>query len=616
MTTEELSYILRRVAKPGRYTGGECNEVVKEASGVDVRFVLAFPDVYEVGMSHLGLKILYHELNRRPGVWCERAFAPWVDMEGEMKAAGLPLFALESKSPLYQFDIIGFTLQYELTYTNILTMLELGRIPLWTHERGETDPLVIAGGPGAFNPEPLAGILDAIVLGEGEEVVHEIIDAYRELAGGRGRMGWRRSLLLRLAAIPGVYVPSGYSVDYHADGRVREIAPLHPGFPHQVEKRVIGDLDALDYPLRPVVPALDVIHDRAMVEVFRGCSRGCRFCQAGMVYRPVRERSSPKIREWSRSLLANTGYDELSLVSLSTADYTGIGPLTQALADEGKACRVGVSLPSLRVDAFSLELAQQVQQVRRTGLTFAPEAGTQRLRDVINKGVTTQDLLETAAAAFDAGWKSIKLYFMIGLPTETDEDVMGIAQLTREVLGTRGKRGGGRVNVSVAGFVPKPHTPFQWEAQATREELVRNQRLLKRELKDRRVEYGWHDAGMSVLEAVFARGDRRLGEVLVKAFQLGCRFDAWTESFDWSRWEKAFAACGREFGFYAHRTREAGEVFPWSHLSSGVEQEFLWQERVRALAGVATADCRWAVCHGCGVCPSLDTKVLLREASP
>ncbi|HAI20527.1 MAG TPA: TIGR03960 family radical SAM protein, partial [Clostridiales bacterium UBA8153] len=358
MTTEELRRLLRRVVKPGRYTGGECNEVIKKAAGVDVRFVLAFPDVYEVGMSHLGSKILYHELNRRPDVWCERVFAPWVDMEAALKDAGLPLYALESKEPLYRFDMVGFTLQYELTYTNILAMLELGRIPLLAQERTETDPLVVAGGPGAFNPEPLAGIFDVIVLGEGEEVVHELVDAYRELAGGRGQPGWRRRLLLRLAAIPGVYVPSGYVVGYHPDGRVREIAPASPDFPQQVVRRVIGDLDSLDYPLHPVVPALDVIHDRAMVEVFRGCSRGCRFCQAGMVYRPVRERSAGKIRDWSRSLLANTGYDELSLVSLSTADYTGIGPLTRSLAEEGRACRVGVSLPSLRADSFSLELAR------------------------------------------------------------------------------------------------------------------------------------------------------------------------------------------------------------------------------------------------------------------
>lgn len=610
MLLNRLPRLLKRVSRPGRYIGGEFNEVRKDPHGVAVRFALAFPDTYEIGMSHLGSKLLYHILNQREDVWCERVFAPWYDMEKLLREEGLPLFTLESKTALSDMDIIGFTLQYELTYTNILAMLDLGRIPLNAADRDSSHPLVIAGGPGAFNPEPMAPFFDAIVLGEGEEVIGEIVDVYSEY---RALQGARRETLLRmLAGIDGVYVPSGYQVSYHGDGTVEGIAPRDEAYPPVIRKRIIRDLASVPYPTAPVVPALDVVHDRAMVEIFRGCGRGCRFCQAGTIYRPVRERRREDVQCLSRKLLKDTGYDELSLVSLSSADHSCIGSLVLDLMDEWEKERVGISLPSLRVDTFSVGLAEQVQRVRRSGLTFAPEAGTQRLRNVINKGVSEDDLLATTRAAFSAGWRLVKLYFMIGLPTETDEDVEAIADLTYDVLRTypRGKKGG-KVNVSVAGFVPKPHTPFQWEAQDSAEQLEKKQRLLKSRFKNRRIDYSWQDAGLSVLEGAFARGDRRLACVLGYAYELGCRFDAWSDQVDLDQWKRAFAACGLDMSFYAQRARSRNEVLPWSHLSSGVSEEFLWQERQRAYACEHTPDCRFAACTGCGVCEALEASMVL-----
>ncbi len=612
LLVKELPQLLKRVSRPGRYIGGEFNEVQKDPREVDVRLALGFPDIYEIGMSHLGLKLLYHILNQRPDVWCERVFAPWHDMEELLRQEQLPLYTLESKSALCDMDIVGFTLQYEMTYTNILAMLDLGGIPLQGGDRSPSDPLIIAGGPGAFNPESLAPFFDVVVLGEGEEVIGELVDVYKEHAALERGVGWRQRLLQAWATIDGVYVPSGYTIAYNGDGTVKSIEPTTAQFPPVIRKRLVQDIASAPYPTDPVVPAMDVVHDRAMVEIFRGCGRGCRFCQAGTIYRPVRERPVEQVQSLARDILKHTGYDELSLVSLSSADHSCISPLVLSLLDEWEKEKVGISLPSLRVDTFSVGLAEQVQRVRKSGLTFAPEAGTQRLRNVINKGVTRDDLLTTTRAVFSAGWRLVKLYFMIGLPTEIEEDVEAIAELTYDVLHTypRGKKGG-KVNVSVAGFVPKPHTPFQWEAQDSVGMLESKQERLKQRFRTRRIDFSWHDAGLSVLEGAFSRGDRRLANVLLAAYRLGCRFDAWSDQVDLNKWEQAFEESGLDISFYAQRAREKDEVLPWSHLDSGVSQEFLWEERQRAYAGKHTPDCRHDVCSACGVCEGLNAGVVL-----
>ena len=588
-----LDDILPKVTKPARYTGGEYNAVHKDHADVQVKFALAFPDTYEIGMSNLGIRILYHILNKRSDTVAERVFAPWTDMEAEMRAHEIPLYALESGTPIRDFDIIGFSLGYELTYTNVLNMLDLAGIPVLASERGEDDPLIIAGGCCTVNPEPMADFIDAFVIGEGEEVVHEIVDAFKahlpaEALAKEGRAEGKESLLGKLAEVPGVYVPS---------------------LRNQATRRLVLDLDSAEYPDAPVMPFIETVHDRIALEVMRGCSRGCRFCQAGMIYRPVRERSQEKLRELAERLVNNTGYDEISLLSLSTADYRGIEGLVRDFIGRFEPQRIGISLPSLRADAACMELASEIQKVRKSGLTLAPEAGTQRLRNVINKNVTEEDLLEAVEAAFRFGWKRVKLYFMIGLPTETDEDIRGIAHLAQEVWRI-GKRMGFRptINVSVASFVPKPHTPFQWRAQDSIEEIERKQEVLKRALIGKHVELSWHDARTSQLEAVLSRGDRRLGEAILLAWRKGCRFDAWHEEFDYSKWMNAFDQAGLDPGFYANRQRDYSEILPWDHINCGESKEFLIREDKRAETGEITEDCRLDRCHACGVSRIVNSK--------
>lgn len=603
----EFEHLLPRVAKPARYVGGEHNAVIKDWEQVAVKVAFGFPDVYEVGMSHLGLQILYHVVNSREDALMERVFAPWTDMEQLMRDEGIPLFSLESRRPIADFDILGFTLQYELSFSNVLNMLDLAGIPLHTEARKEGDPLVIAGGPCAFNPEPLADFLDVVFLGEAEEGFGEIIEVYCQ---ARAAGADRRTILRSLARVPGVYIPSFYRVAYHSDGRVREINPVDDAAPERVLKRVVPDLDQAPFPTRPIVPSMGVVHDRAVIEVFRGCTRGCRFCQAGIIYRPVRERELQTLLDQAEEILRQTGYDELSLASLSTTDYSAIRPLLEQLVERYAAQGIGLALPSTRVDAFGVDLAWALQQVRKSSLTFAPEAGTQRLRDVINKGITEDDLLATARAAFTSGWHRVKLYFMLGLPTETMDDVEGINTLTRRVLAAGAEAGvpRGRLSVtaSASTFVPKAHTSFQWEPFLFLDEVRERQAYLKRRLKGRGLVFRWHDAETSFMEAVFSRGDRRLGAVLEQGWRLGARFDGWQEHFCLDLWRRAFAAVGLSPEDYAYRRLSYEDILPWEHLHTGVTKRFLIMEHKRALAGERTADCRAGRCSGCGLCPALE----------
>lgn len=593
--------LLDNVEKPGRYTGKEFNEIVKEGDMSTVKIALAFPDLYEIGMSYLGFKILYEIINKIDGALAERVFSPAVDMEKLLRERKLPIFSLETYRPLNTFDIVGFTIQHELSYSNILNLLELGQIPLRSEERKEDAPLIIAGGPGTFNAEPLSAFIDLFVIGEGEEIVGEIIEVYKRW---KDKKQSRAKLLEELAHLKGIYVPSFYKVTYLKDGRVESVTPKKETYHSVIKKRIISNFDQVPYPLFPVVPNIDVVHDRITLEIFRGCTQGCRFCQAGMIYRPVREKSVNTLLELAEKILSHTGYEEISLSSLSSSDYSEIERLITLLVDRFKEKGVGVSLPSLRIDSFSVALAQQVQRVRKTGITLAPEVGTQRLRDVINKNVQEEDLYSSIEAAFKGGWRKIKLYFMVGLPTETEEDVEGIVRLVSKV-DRMGKEITGRkisINISVSAFVPKPHTPFQWEAQEERDILSKKIRYLKNRLNWRNISFSYPDINRIYLEAVFARGDRRLGEVLERAHYLGCKFDAWREHFNFEAWQQAFNESGLNMEFYANRVRQEDEILPWDHISCGVKKKYLLEEKKKALKGETTPDCRFENCTECGVC--------------
>ena len=595
-----LEHILPRVQKPARYTGGEYNAVVKDRRQVDVRYALCFPDTYEIGMSNLGMRILYGVMNQMDGVWCERVFAPWGDMEEEMRREGILLYGLESGDSIADFDLIGFSLGYEMAYTNVLNMLDLAGLPLRSEERYGLSPIVIAGGTCAYNPEPLAPFVDIFVLGEGEDVSVEIIQLYRK---AREECWSKDEFLAAAAQIPGLYVPSLYEVSYRPDGTLEQVVP-HEGAPAVVTKRIVQDFDKSYFPVKTIVPSTEIVHDRVMLELFRGCIRGCRFCQAGYAYRPVRSRDPEILLKQGIEACKDSGYQEMTLSSLSTSDYRPLEHLCDGLLDWCEPNRVSLSLPSLRADNFSLGLMERVQHVRKSGLTFAPEAGTQRLRDAINKNVTEEDLLRSCRTAFSGGWSSVKLYFMLGLPTETDEDVLGIADLAEKVYKTwkevtPNPKRGVTITVSTAWFVPKPHTAFQWEPQITMEEYQRRVKLLREHMRGRSIKYNWHDSQTSFLEAVFARGDRKVADVIETAWRQGAKFDAWSEYFDFDRWQAAFEACGVDPAFYANRTREKDELLPWDVTSVGVTKNFLWRERERAYEAVITPDCR-VQCTGCG----------------
>lgn len=597
----QIEKLLLKVQKPGRYVGGELNAVIKRKEDVEIRFAFCFPDTYEVGMSHLGMKILYSQFNEQPHIWCERVFAPWIDMEEQMRTHGIPLFALESGDSIAEFDFIGFTLQYELSYTNVLNMLDLAGVPLRSSDRKGLWPLVVAGGPCAVNPEPLAEFIDLFFIGEGEEVDLEVMELYRRM---KRENKTKEEFLREAAKIEGVYVPRFYTVTYQQDGTIAAVTP-EKGIPATVRKRIMVDMNQSYYPDTFVVPSIEIVHDRVVSEVQRGCYRGCRFCQAGFIYRPVRTKTIDKIDAECHGLCENTGYDEVSLVSLSTSDYPDINGLLDQLLTWTNEERVSISLPSQRVDSFSTELMDKIKSVRRSGLTFAPEAGTQRMRDVINKNVTEEALLKTVRTAFAGGWLNIKLYFMIGLPTETMEDVAGIAQLGQKVVNefyaNPDKPKGRSVNVTVSAssFVPKAFTPFQWEPQDTIEVLHAKQKHLRDSVTTRKVTCNYHGAHTSFLEGVFARGDRRLCTVLEEAQKRGCKMDGWSECFDYEKWMEVFADCGIDPAFYNQRRRSFEEVLPWDHIDMGIKKSFLIAECKRAYENQITPDCKQQ-CSACG----------------
>lgn len=600
---EAIARMLDQVQKPARYTGSEMNTQLKDWNSAKLHFAFCFPDTYEVGMSHLGMKILYAGINAQPDMLCERTFMPWVDMIELLKQEHVPLFTLESRSALSDFDVVGFTLQYEMSYSNILAMLELGGIPLLRENRRETDPIVVAGGPCAFNPEPLADFIDAFMVGDGEE---QILELNRVIMQGREEGASRMTILKRLCAVRGVYVPALYDVSYNEDGTIASMKPNCPEAPEHVLKAIIPDLDQTYYPEEIPVPYMEIIHDRIMLEIMRGCTRGCRFCQAGILYRPVRERSLEHLVDLALQLVNTTGYEEISLTSLSSGDYTCLAELIRELLRRLNEKRVSISLPSLRLDSVLKESLEETQKEKKTSLTFAPEAGTQRLRDVINKGVTEEDLISKVTDAFHGGWSSVKLYFMMGLPTETKEDLEGIADLARKVVSAyfavpKGERAKGlRVTCSASVFVPKPFTPFQWEPQDTQDVVNEKQRYLCELLRIKGVNFHYHQSDLSYLEACFARGDRKMGKVLLRAYQKGCILDGWTEQFKYDMWREAFAETGIDPAFYAFRRREKDEIMPWDVIDCGVTKDFLWREKEKAEKAQTTKDCRKG-CNGCGL---------------
>ncbi|MBU3216597.1 TIGR03960 family B12-binding radical SAM protein [Clostridium estertheticum] len=592
--------ILFKVEKPARYIGGELNCCYKDIDKIDIRFAFCFPDVYEVGMSHLGSRILYHVLNERVDTYCERAFAPWPDMEKQMRDNNISLYALESKDSLKEFDFLGFTLQYEMSYTNILNMLDMSGITIRASKRGDDEPIIMAGGPCAYNPEPLYDIVDFFELGEGEEIMNDVLDVYKNYKGKK------KEFLREISKIRGVYVPSLYEVSYNEDNTIREFKPKYDDVPKMVRKRFVPNLDEVAFPEKMVVPYVEIVHDRVILETFRGCTNGCRFCQAGMIYRPVREKSTATLVDAADKLLKSTGYREISLSSLSICDYSDIRNLITTLIEKYKEEHISVSLPSIRINSFSVDLIKEIQKVKKTGITFAPEAGTQRMRDIINKGVTEEQVLEAASSVFASGWSTIKLYFMVGLPYETLEDVRGIAELADKVAGEYFKipketrKRGLRVTASSAIFVPKPFTPFQWAPQSTMEDVAEKIKTVKYAIKSRAVIYNYHESIVSYLEAVIARGDRRICDVIIKAFEKGAKFDGWGEYFDFEIWKEALQECGVSGDFYAYRARSYDEVLPWDFIDIGVNKEYLINENEKAKKVELTQNCKDG-CTQCGV---------------
>lgn len=601
MIKKEVEKILQYVQKPARYVGGELNSVIKDPDKVDIRYAFCFPDIYEIGMSHLGMKILYGLVNDREDSWCERVFAPDVDMEEQMRKNNVPLFALESGDYIKDFDIIGFTLMYELCYTNVLNMLDLAGIPLYSKDRTELAPIICVGGPCACNPEPIADFVDIVFLGDGEDSTNAVLDLLKECKKSGAT---KQEFLFKAKDITGVYVPSFYKDSYNADGTLKELVPIN-GAPEKVKKSVVSDMNKCYYPKEFVVPFISIVHDRAVEEIFRGCIRGCRFCQAGFIYRPIREKSVETINAQSKALIDSTGYDELSLCSLSTSDHSQVNEMLTSLIDWTVKDKINLSLPSLRVDNFSDELVDKLNKVRKSGLTFAPEAGTQRLRDVINKNVTQEEVINTCTKAFDNGWTTVKLYFMMGLPTETMEDIEGIANLGMDVLHAfynnpnRQKGTGLQVNISCSSFIPKPFTPFQWEPEDTMESLKAKQKHLLESIPSKKIKVSYHETPTSLLEGVLARGDRRLSAVIYSAFKDGCKFDSWDEHFKFDSWMKAFEKHNLDPYFYTQRKRDFSEVLPWDHLDYGISRKFLEKENLKAHENKTTPHCR-IKCAGCG----------------
>jgi len=608
--------ILLTVEKPARYIGNEINSVIKEKTEDLVRFAMCFPDVYEIGMSHLGIQILYDMLNRYEDVWCERVYSPWVDLDAVMRKEKIPLFALESQEPVKDFDFLGITIQYEMCYTNILQILDLAGIPLLAKERTKEDPIVIGGGPCAYNPEPIADFFDLFYIGEGETQYRNLIDLYKK---NKKAGGSREEFLLQAAKLPGIYAPGFYEVTYHEDGTIASFVPTKAGVPERIEKELVTDMSTAVYPEKPVVPFIKVTQDRVVLEIMRGCIRGCRFCQAGQLYRPVRERDVEALKKYAVTMLENTGHEEISLSSLSSSDFTGLEELVNFLIEYCNEKKINISLPSLRIDAFSLDVMSKVQDVKKSSLTFAPEAGSQRLRDVINKGLTEEVIIDGATQAFAGGWSRVKLYFMLGLPTETEEDIRQIAVLSNKIAAAyyetvpkENRKGKCQIVASTSFFIPKPFTPFQWAAQCTKEQFLDKAYLtrtaISEQLNQKSIKYNWHEADASVMEGVFARGDRRVAQVILKAYQKGCFYDAWSEYYKNDLWLETFAECGVDIGFYTTRERSLDELFPWDFIDCGVSKAFLKKEWQRACAEQVSENCRMkcqgcgAAKYGCGVC--------------